>query len=116
MTTPHRAATSRLNVNLDRTLHRLLKMQALNEDTTEAAIVRRLITAYLEDPSRSERPQEPSGEQGAWFSSQDSGWVGDSRAEVSRDGDSTRHDRTVNAPQPRPARAGLPTAPPVRRP
>lgn len=116
MTTPHRATTSRLNVNLDRSLHRALKMQALNEDTTEAAIVRRLITAYLEEPSRSEHPQHPSDERGAWCSSQDSGWIWDSRAEGPGDGDPTRHDRTGNAPPPHPARAGLPTAPPARRP
>lgn len=90
-------------------------MQALKEDTTEAAIVRRLITAYLEDPSRSEHAQDPIDEQGAWCFNHDSGWVGDSRAACSPDG-APLHDRNVTTPPRQPVRVGLPTAPPARRP
>lgn len=97
MNTPSRAATSRLNVNLDRSLHRAFKLQAFNDDATEAAIVRRLITLYLEDPGRLDFSEDLGvefGEPSAW---------------------SNAKPAPVNTQLPPPVRAGLPTAPPVPR-
>lgn len=87
-----RAATSRLSINLDRGLHRAFKLQAFLDETTEAALVRRLIARYLEDPSRLELTEDLAN------------WCGQSGKAA-----------PVNVPPPQPVRAGLPTAPPVPR-
>lgn len=115
MNAPQRASHSRLNVNLDRVLHRALKQRALDDDTTEAAIVRRLIAVHLGDPSCPERSQEQSAAQDPWLDSQGPGCIRDSRHGEPEDGAPTFGGSSVDAARTQPARVGLPTAPPPRR-
>lgn len=83
--------TSRLNVNIDRDLHRALKRQALDEDTDVASIVRRLLVEYLTY----------------------TGALAPSSLDLMLQAAQESYEMTA-AEQPT-VRAGLPTAPPARR-